>query len=94
MLIILLMTAFFTAYLGFEPMNWSTWGPFAAVLGIVVKAGIHHTWNSADRGLLRGFWNFIMNNAEEQNNSNNYNASNHQDDHELGNLSRNRITNA
>jgi hypothetical protein len=81
MLLVLLMTAFFTTYLGFDPMDWSTWGPLAAVIGIIVKAGIHNTYNSADRGLLRQLRDCLMGNGEEvqanrtDNNSNN-NAEN------------------
>ena len=97
MLIVLLMTAFFTAYLGFDPMDWPTWGPFAAVLGIVVKAGIHHTYNSADRGLLRRSWDHLMGNAEEDDNNNgngnyNGNARNRENSLELDDRSRRQVS--
>jgi hypothetical protein len=78
-LVVLLITAFFTTYLGFDPMDWSTWGPLAAVMGIIVKAGIHHTYDSADRGLLRQLRDCLMGNADgngTDNHSNNNNNSN------------------
>lgn len=86
------MTAFFTAYLGFNPMDWSTWGPFAAVLGIVVKVGIHHTYNSADRGLLRRFLDYLMGNIEQDNNNDGDRAHNRRRGQELEDLSRRRFS--
>lgn len=77
LIIILLMTAFFTAYLGFDPMDWSTWGPFAVVLGIVVKVGIYHTYNSADRGLLRRSLDYLMGHVEEDNDIHNNDDGGH-----------------
>ncbi len=105
MLLVLLMTAFFTTYLGFDPMDWSTWGPFAAVLGIIIKIGIHHTYESADRGLLRQLRDCLMGNAEEaddngtDNNRNNNNgngrssANSLQDDQELEDMSHRSANN-
>jgi hypothetical protein len=99
------MTAFFKTYLGFDPMDWSTWGPFAAILGIIVKIGIHHTYNSADRGLLRQLRDCLMGNAEEDdgngtdNNSNNNNgngrssANSRQDNQELDDMSHRNANN-
>jgi hypothetical protein len=105
MLLVLLMTAFFTAYLSFDPMDWSTWGPFAAVLGIIVKTGIHHTHSSADRGLLRQLRQCIMDSDEEaddnstdvngnDNNTNGRSSTNSlQGDQELQDWSRPNATN-
>jgi hypothetical protein len=105
MLLVLSLTAFFTAYLGFDPMDWSTWGPFSAVLGIIVKIGIHHTYESADHGLPRQLRDCLMGNAEEgdgngtDNNRNNNigngrsSANSLQDDQELGDMSHHRANN-
>ena len=95
MFLIILMTAFFTTYLGFDIMDWPIWGPLAAVLGVVIKSGIQHTCNSADRGLLRDLRDCLMgiDNTENDNNRRN-GAISSQDGHELDGMYNRRSGNA
>jgi len=73
---VLLMSAFFTSYLKFDPFDWPIWGPFATVLGIVARAGIEVIYNSADYELAMGFWDRLWGNNDSGNGDNQY-GSNH-----------------
>jgi len=97
MFLIILMTAFFTTYLGFDIMDWPVWGPLAAVLGMVIKSGIEHTCNSAERGHLRDLRNCLMgiDNTEDQDDDDRRNdAISGQDGHELDDMYNRRSENA
>jgi hypothetical protein len=84
------MVAFFITYLRFEPLDVSFWGPLAVDLGLVVSTGFEAIYNSADRGLLRHSYEFVMGMDDHNGNADNGTVNAHNNSsatsHELTDL--------